>query len=80
MFDFEKEFKEKLDKGEFLYLKDVKSYIGKFTGKMVKPDNEYEHPDLKKFKKGDQVIIFNSADFNKFQKAVKFMVNVNKKD
>ncbi len=40
MFDFEKEFKEKLAKGEFLYLKDVKGYIGKFTGKMVKPDNE----------------------------------------
>jgi hypothetical protein len=65
MFDFEKEFKEKLAKGEFLYLKDVKSYIGKFTGKMVKPDNEYKNQDLKKIKKCDQVIVFNLEDFNK---------------
>lgn len=64
-----KEFEEALEKGELLCLGDVKSYVGEFTGKMIKPANDYKN-DFSKFKKGDRVLVYHLDDYIKFRKAL----------
>lgn len=44
-------------------MKDVRKYIGVFTGKTVKPENE---KDTLPFKKGDRVIVLNANDYKDF--------------
>lgn len=49
---------------EILPLTDVKFYTGKFTGKLVRRSGD--PLDYKKFKKGDEVLVFHKEEFEKF--------------
>jgi len=53
------EYKNLIDEGEILRLKDVKVYMGGFTTKMVKKDEETDYGCYDKFKKGDEVIVLS---------------------
>lgn len=44
-------------------MKDVRKYIGVFTGKTVKPG---AGEDISKFSKGDKVIVFHTNDYRDF--------------
>lgn len=44
-------------------MKDVRQYVGIFTGKMVKP---LDKESVSKFQKGDKVVVFHLKDYLKF--------------
>ena len=46
----------------------------KFTGKMVKPVDDYKN-DFDKFKKGHMVLVFNLDDYKKFRKGIDFITH-----
>jgi len=60
-----KTVEEIISEKDLMCLKDVKQYIGIFTGKTVKSSGGWEEK-LNEFQKGDKVIVFNLEDFGKF--------------
>ena len=58
-----------VETGEVLPLGKVRQYIGVFTGKMVKPVEDFKE-DLNKFSKGDQVLVMNLEDYTKIHKGI----------
>jgi hypothetical protein len=54
-----------LECGDVLPLEEVRSYLGRFTGKMVSPLPS-EKENLKEFSKNDEVVVFNLKDFQKY--------------
>ena len=69
------EIEKLIDEGEILPLKDVKVYVGIFTGKMVKKDEEKDYGCFDKFKKGDKVIVFKLNDYNKWNKGMDLIID-----
>lgn len=73
--EFDKLFEER----EILPLGDVKVYLGIFTGKLVKKDEEKECGCFDKFKKGDKVIVYKLEDYKKYRKGKKVLMDNFKK-
>jgi uncharacterized protein involved in tellurium resistance len=66
-------FDEMMNAGEILRRKDIKSYIGIFTGKMVKP-LELDLGSIEEFKKGDVVIVQNLEDYGKYHDGIGLII------
>jgi hypothetical protein len=62
-----------LNEKEVLRTKDVKKYIGIFTGKWVKPW-EKDLESMKEFKKGNPVIVESLEDYIKFHDGLELIV------
>lgn len=67
-----------LETGEILPLGNVRQYIGVFTGKMVRPVEDFKE-DLTQFNKGDQVLVMHLKDYAKFHKGMDMIREDNKR-
>lgn len=54
-----------IEKYDLMSLKNVKQYIGIFTGKTVKSSPGWEYK-LKEFHTGEKVVVFHLEEFGKF--------------